>query len=236
MKSTTKIFWRVMTALILAALLLSTSCAPKINTNSVLTKEPANLKILKQYGNISARFYAIMTFTGLGATVDFPSELAIPPLSIEWMGNIFSGKLVGFGPGGEITYQVHGSVSDDGLWLDSLSYSREIIWGSANSGSFYRVTMQNLPIGSEFNGAVSNIGECEKTGSDIQRYLVKIEFAEGTLDGRKIISTTNYISTDWKNIGVGQTPSLSVKFAPGPGQQISTDIPTLRPPGMGMGR
>ena len=143
--------------LTLALLLASSACGGKQTTSGT----PVYLGELQKNGNISVRFFGLMTFNGLGATVSLPAELAIPSLSITWMGHIFTGGGDDVGAGEEITYQVHGTASQDGLWLDTLSYSRQVIWKGKNSGTFYRVTMTNVPIATMSGGKPVGQGTCK---------------------------------------------------------------------------
>jgi hypothetical protein len=48
---------------------------------------------------------------------------------------------------------------------------------------------------------------------DLQKYVAKIEYADGPLSGGQIVSTTTYISTDWQNTSYGQMPTLKLTFA-----------------------
>ena len=151
------------------------------------------------------------------------------------MGSIFSGELKEFGPGSDVTYQVHGSMSADGAWVESMFYSREIVRPDVNNRDFFRITLRNIPLAESLNEKQDTIIGCKKIGSDVQRCLVKIEYASEPLVGTKnpsLLSSFKYISTDWKN--TIDKPVFKLAFAAGPGTQ-ATDGASVRIPSMGMG-
>ncbi len=150
-----------------------------------------------------------MTFEFAGTAKTFPS---VPPVPITWAGTSFTGRLEEAGPGEDITYQASGAVSKDGDTLLSLAYSRQVIRPSANSGVFYRVTLQNVPVVNAADGAANGPGKFEKAGAELQNYVVNIEYADGPLSGGRIAPNTTYVSTDWTNTGTGQTPTLKLAF------------------------
>jgi hypothetical protein len=178
-------------------------------------------------GNVTARFYALMTFELFGTTTVSPSEFLVPAVPISWMGNIFDGKLAEDGQGKDLTDQVHGSISVDGNWIENCFFSRQIIRKTSNgTGSFFRVTLKNIPL--KLNEKISP--GFEKTGADVQKYIQKIEYADGPLKGNQIKSTANFISVDWKNSTAGQMPVLKLVFTPGPGDRAGTS--SGKKPGM----
>jgi len=125
------------------------------------------------------------------------------------MGGTFTGLLEEAGPGADITYQVHGSMSADGAWVDSMFFSREIIRPAINDTDFFRITLRNVPLVRTPDEQRNEQAVCNKAGSDVQRYLVKIEYA-------------NYISTDWSSTSC--VAALKVTLASGPGAQASDGI------------
>jgi len=144
-----------------------------------------------------ARLYGVMTFDYSGTTVTFPTELIISSVPLVWMGPIFDGKVENNGPGNDVTDQVHGSVSADGTWIESLSYQRQIIRPGDKSLS-YRITLKNVPIANAATGTTTTPGTFEKT-SDIQKYVQTIEYNSGIFTGGKIVPAITYVSTDWEN-------------------------------------
>jgi hypothetical protein len=186
---------------------------------------------LQQLGNVSARFFGLVTFEGYGQILTNPSVFAVPPITIEWMGLIFEGKLERAGAGSNISYQVHGSVSADGKWVESMFFSRQIVDSTGASGDFFRVTLRNIPLTDGVDSEENSISFSEKKGSDVQRFLVKIEYNNGAGDkaGMKTaINSLTYITTDWKSESCLAT--LNVNFATGPGIGIVSG----QPPRQGM--
>ena len=220
----------VMTAIVIGAL---TACAPK-ESPAQSSEDPGNLALLQQYSYLTATFYGVMTFNISGTVFTFPSELAIPSVPITWMGPIFNGKLEQVGPGKDVTIEVHGSASDDGTWLDTVYYSQRIVQTLTKTGNFYRVTLRNVPIAKLVDGVATELGTFQKEGSDLQKHVEKIEFADGPLSGGQITPTTIYVSTDWKDATAGQKPALKLTFEKIPSQAMGTAQPIQ--PGMGMGQ
>jgi hypothetical protein len=221
----------VQIAMLSLIMLPGCSATKTLSTPLIATQ---NVDSLQQYGNVSARLFALMTFEGYGQTLISPSDFNVPPISITWMGLIFNGALVGTGPGSDITYQVHGSVSADGAWVESMDYSTQVIRTSAYSGDFFRVTLKNVPLIQTFDSDNKRIVSCDKTGSDAQRFVAKIEYATGPLGSAitpPILSNFTYVTTDWDSTVC--LPVLQLVFALGPGTQ-NTGGPATIPGGMGM--
>lgn len=189
-------------------------------TSTPVSNSPNNLDLLQQNKFLTGRFYGLMTFKFSGTTFTFPTELQIASVPVTWMGELFNGKLEEVGPGEDVTDEVHGSVSSDGNWLVTLYYSRQILRTSNNTGTFFRVTFRNVPIMKQVNGVVTEVGTFEKDGADLQKYVEKIEYIDGTLNGNQIVPTSSYLSTDWKNTGNGLKPSLKLTFEKEPSQEM----------------
>jgi hypothetical protein len=223
------------TRMIILVVMLSLTILPGCSAAKTLSTPVTatqNVYNLQQYGNVSARLFALMTFEGYGQTLVSPSEFKVPPISITWMGLIFNGTLVGTGPGSDITYQVHGSVSADGAWVESMDYSTQVIRTSAYSGDFFRVTLKNVPLIQAFDSDNKRVVSCDKTGSDTQRFVATIEYATGPLGSAKIppiLSNFSYVETDWYSTVC--IPALTLVFASGPGTQ-NTGGPATIPGGM----
>jgi hypothetical protein len=220
-------------SIVMTVFVLSLSaCSPASTPASVSPTVKNNLAVVQQNGNLSARFYGLMTFDYSGSPVKVLSELAVSGVPVEWMGALFSGKLEEFGPGEDVTDEVHGSLSADGNWVESLFFSRQILRTSANaSGTFYRVTLKNIHLVIVDAGTQAGQAAFEKTGSDIRKYVITVEYADGPVKDGKIVSKTTYTSTDWENIKAGQTPTLKMSFSKGSGNK---GVTAPAKPGMGM--
>lgn len=207
------------------------ACASKTGTTPAppTSGGQSKLALLQQAGNLSVRFYGMMTFDFAGTTVTFPSEFAVSSVPIDWEGRIFSGKAEGGGPGGDVTQQVHGSLSPDGEWVDSLSYSWQITRTANNAVTLRRVTLRNLPIVQIAGGSATELVVFEKAGADLQKHMERIEYVDGLLSGGKMVSTTTYVGTDWKNSNKGQVPTLKLVFATGTGDQGGPSRPARQP-------
>jgi len=181
------------------------------------------LAALQQYKYMNARLYGQMTFDIDGEQFTWPAELIIASVPLEWMGQVFNGTLTAGASGNDLTDKIHGSVSADGAWLLSLSFSRQIIRIGEN-GTYYRVTLKNVPIG--VNSYVIEPGKFEKVG-DIQKYVEEIQYIDGRWDGSKIIPNVNYISTNWINTRNGLEPVLKLTFEQEPSQTMGeSSIPS----------
>lgn len=222
-----KVWSRVILAAIALTLVVLAPCGTNTSPEPTPSNPPTQLTPIQQSGNMTARLFGLMTFKSSDTTVASPSEFAVPAISIEWMGPVFSGQLDETDSGSNVTYQVHGKASADGLWLDSAFFSRQTINPTTNTGSFYRVTLRNVPMGKLTDGVSDGRLTFEKEGSEIQKFVDRIEYGEGTVNGGKITAATTYLSTDWKNSLGGQTPSLKLSLAPGPGKERNPDIRDL---------
>ncbi len=116
---------------------------------------------------------------------------------------IFNGELKGAGAfGGDFIFKVHGSVSEDGNWVESMFFSREVIRADMMNGELFRVTLRTLPMIRETDSENKNKAVCEKSGSDLQRFILEIEYANGILLSAQpmlVDSQYRYISTDFKS-------------------------------------
>lgn len=191
-----------------------------------------NLALLQQNRYLTGRLYGLVTFDYAGTIITFPAEFAVSSVPIEWMEVIFSGKLAEGGPGEDVTDQVHGSVSADGTWLVSLLYSRQVIRATTNTRTFYRIMLRNMPIVKLVGGVTTELGTFEEEGSDVQRYVDRIEYVDEPLRGSGTVTT--YLSTEWKNTVKGQMPTLKLAFEKVASQKLAP-LPAERPR-MGMGQ
>lgn len=201
-------------------------------TTAPTVKGQGSLASIQKNKYLIARLYGVMTFDYSGTTVTFPTELIISSVPLVWMGPIFDGKVENNGPGNDVTDQVHGSVSADGTWIESLSYQRQIIRPGDKSLS-YRITLKNVPIANAATGTTTTPGTFEKT-SDIQKYVQTIEYNSGIFTGGKIVPAITYVSTDWENAKQGMQPALKITFEEKPSETLGPMPPPQ--PGMGMNR
>jgi len=80
----TFLFSRLMLALMAVIATFSlTACSLKNSTQLLSSSVTASLAAeFQQYGNVSARFFGLVTFEGYGTMLTYPAEFAIPPISI----------------------------------------------------------------------------------------------------------------------------------------------------------
>ena len=148
-------------------------------------------------------------------TVTYPLKLAVPSAPITWMGTIFDSKLDKVGPGGEMTIRVHGSVSEDGEWIENLSYSEQVFSTGARTTVFYQVALRSVPITPPRAGEKSVSGTFSKTGSDVQKHVETLEYSQfgGAIP-------LQYTSIDWNTEVDNQKPVLTVAFEIVPSEDI----------------
>jgi hypothetical protein len=215
-----------LTSLFLFSALAVTACSKQTSTAEVQPFSSSNrnlLAVIQTNRSLSASLSAVMTFGNTGTQFSFPSSFGVDLIPISWMDLIFNGKLSEAGPGEDVTYEVHGSVSRDGNWLESAYFSAQIIRVGSKNGNFFRVTLRNAPIVKLAGGIAPEPGKFELTGTEVQKYVAKIEYLDGPLVNGQVSTLTDYISTDWKNNGPGQAPALKVQFR--------TEVPPPRVPG-----
>jgi hypothetical protein len=166
---------------------------------------------------MTARLYGLMTLDFEGQQISWPTELTISSVPLQWMGQVFNGTV----KANSLTDQVHGSISADGQWLLTLTYSRQVVQSA--SGVNYSVKLRNVPIGSSANDTVK-AGNFEKTG-DVAKYVEEIGYVAGP-------PKSTYISIDWANSGQGLQPILEVTFEKEPSQVIGPPGSLQAPGGM----
>jgi hypothetical protein len=172
----------------------------KTASSSTGTSGDNNLSLLTQKKGCSVRLYGLMTFDAFNQDWSWPTEFKLPPIAITWMGPIFNGRLETVGQGSAI-YEVHGGASADGNWIESMYYSVNTS-RSAQLGVFYRVTLRNIPLNLTSNSVTSWTPIFEMSGSEVQKYAAKIEYA----------GANTYVSTDWQTKLSGHLPELKLEF------------------------
>jgi hypothetical protein len=224
------------------ALILSASFPPDVKTD--VSSEANAVALLQKNQGISVSFSALITFTRYKQELQIPSELALPSMPIEWMGLSFTGKVetdmlsigntvpIGlYGPSSRVTDQIHGTVSADGKWLASLTYSRQITRSGPNDGVFFKVTLRNLPFKGSSEGGGLEAETISLSGLDVQKYVVSIEYTDKTVSGGQVLVMANYHSTDWDGSDGTLKPAIKVVFTP---QATGSPSPTKTQPGGGM--
>lgn len=207
-------YGKLLPALAAAAVVLilgaCTAAAP-----APLPDSKSNMSLLQQTDSANARLYGLMTFQSSGEKETTSlTVFAIEPVPIYWMGKIFDGKVEETDPEIEIIDQMHGSVSEDGDWLDTVFFSRQLTRLATNDGTFFLVQLRNVPVSKPQNSAANGVSRVfKKTGSDVQKYIDKIEYSFGVFSNKKILPIRTYTSTDWKN--AWQIPSLELTLERG---------------------
>jgi hypothetical protein len=191
---------------------------PLTSTNPASPSSIQNiLAVVQQTGNMSVSLSAIVSLQVSASTVSYPTVFAADQIPITWTGVNFNGRIEEQGPGEDLVDEAHGSLSADGNRVESMYFSRQVTRPSANSGTFFRVTLTQVPIVTIVNGAATKPGIFDQTSTNLQQYVTKIEYLDGPLVNGQISSLSTYVSTDWLNNNPGQTPSLKLTFANGKG-------------------
>jgi hypothetical protein len=209
----------IIVIMILSLALLGPIACEKAPAGNKSSNDLINLQKNKY---ITARLYGVMNFDFSGRTVSWPTELKIASVPLEWMGQVFNGRLVVVGTQYNLVDQVHGSVSADGRWLLTLTYSRQVV--RTPEKVTYSVSLRNVPIFISANttGKTRNF-EIE---GDVQKYVESIGYSAGETGP----TPAKYLSMDWANSGQGLQPILKVTFEQEPSDNIGP--PGLAPPGM----
>ena len=143
--------------------------------------------------------------------VSIVSEFAVPNVPITWAGSSFSGNLEEAGPGEDVLDEVYGSASDGGDIILSLVFSKRITSTVTGKGTFFRITLKNIPI-TKVSGSSVIVGIFDGSGPSLQNYIAKIESIDGYISNGQIVPVTTYVSTDWSSTNPGQVPVLQVTF------------------------
>ena len=198
-------------------LLLTWSCTARpVNSTIPTTNNPTDatpnyLQALQQKGKLEASFHAFVTLSSGNSMVSIVSEFVVPKIPINWAGSSFTGNLEEAGPGEDVFDEVYGSASDSGDILLSLVFSKRITSTVTGKGTFFRITLQNIPIITVSGSSVS-VGTFDGIGPSLQNYIVKIEYIDGYISNGQIVPVTTYVSTDWSNTNPGQMPALQITF------------------------
>jgi hypothetical protein len=164
---------------------------------------------MKQYDVVAAKLTALMAFEFTGTTMEFPADFSVPLVPIIWTEQAFSGVRESKNEGVEIKYAVSGEVSPDGTRLVNLVYSRTVMQRET-VGSFYRVTIQGLPLADVAKQISAGAGILEKAGVDLQNNVTKVEYSDGQRIVGQTDSLTTYISTNWASDN--PVPALKLTF------------------------
>jgi len=211
--------------LAVAATIALAACQPVAPASMGVTTSPG-VRALQQSRFLKASLYGMMQLDFEGTSVTYPTSLGVPSVPVAWMGPIFSGKLEKAGPGQDMTIQVHGSVSDDGAWVNTMSYSKLIVTRTNITMLSYEVRLRNVPVtavAGEAGGA-----SFEKKGPEVRKHVEGISYGQtGTLSGTQKDAPTTFKSIDWAGTGPGQEPILKLVFE----TEASEDAGSLSPGG-----
>jgi hypothetical protein len=185
----------------------------------VETQTGGNLARLQQAGNLTGFLSGYMNFKISGTEFAFPTQLTVDQVPIYWMKTIFNGKVEKAGPGEDLTDEVHGSLSEDGDWVESMYYGEQITRPSSKTATFFRVTLRHVPLQILNGPADKEIGVFNLSNGDLQKYVEKIEYRDGPWNNGQITPLSEYLSIDWNNTERGKVPVLRLTFAEGSGNR-----------------
>jgi hypothetical protein len=168
------------------------------------------LASMQLYDVVAVKFNALMSFSFTGTTVDHPADFSVLQIPITWTDTSFIGQRQDISPGTNILYLAEGRVSPDGLRLLSLVYSRKVNQDAGN-GSFYRVTLSDLPLTNVIKEASEGKGVYEKKGADLKNNVIKIEYVDGQRSEGQMDSLTTFIGADWTS--TNPVPALKLTFS-----------------------
>ena len=175
--------------------------------------DTSDLDWLLENTRVSIRLYGIMEFETYGIKFRHPTTLEALTVPTGWMNLSFRGFDQRVENTQMITDQVHGTISDDGRWITSLVFTRQVTRTTSSDGVFYQVGINNLPIDIDDNGSPRIYQE----GSDIRKYVESVEYKEQSYSDGQLIITTRLVSTDWQKDIAGQSPYILVLFEQGDG-------------------
>ncbi len=197
---------------LLVALMTACKDAPATSPSTTATATPtttgpSHLAILQGTGTFTADFTALVTFRSGQSETTLPAVFFVHRVPITWSATSFAGHLEEQGAGEDITDAVQGAVSADGNMLVSLIYSRRVIRPVLGSGTAYTVILKDVPL-----GFGRSTGVFQGSEADVQRYVAAIQYADGLLSGGQIISSIEYVGTDWTASRPAWSPSLTLSF------------------------
>jgi len=221
----------------LAALLAvaSIGAACSSGQSPVTTGASPGLGPVQQGIYLNASLYGMIDYQWEGDIFSWPTTLDAPSVPIVWMGPIFSADLQGVGAGKDMSFLVHGSTSDDGAWVNTLLYSKRIVYKDTipNRVVFYQVTLRNVPLTAAADTA-NVTGSFDQKGAELWKYVQKIEYVQGTLVGTTVVPDVVFRAIDWRDRTGGQEPRLKLAFEKVPSESMIADSPSGG--SMGMGR
>jgi hypothetical protein len=197
------------------SLVLFSLSACQTTTSQTPAPTVRDIAWLQKAGNLTVNFNVMMNFNVATDdpnlnTLTWPTDLSVPAVPITWMGNIFNGVVNDTGPGYNLTDEVHGSMSDDGAWINEMTFSRKVLRQSSE-GSYFLVTLVNLPIIKTETDIGTTLASFLKKGVDVRKFVSNVDYVSGGSIG------TNYTSIDWED--TNGILRLEVDFASGPGKR-----------------
>ncbi|MDO8716554.1 MAG: hypothetical protein Q7J73_07090 [Dehalococcoidales bacterium] len=201
-----QMFPGILSNIAMAAILLFVAFSPFACSNSSINAKPAAksselLDSIRQNDRISVSLNALMTFNDHGKNVTATREFSVKDVPLLWgdtslNNTTFSGNI--YNADRHIIDSVHGVVTEDGKWLEHVTFWREIKEGATDST--FEITLYAVPLIDITGGNVTRVGICEKTG-DVRKHVLKIDYLpEGIV----------YVPTNWEN--GAQPPVMKVRF------------------------
>ncbi len=212
-------------AVLFSLVVVFTLVACQQGTSAQSAKETQGLEHLRQAKFLKASLSGRMTFDYGTSTRGWATNLRVPSVPITWLGTVFNGRVEQKVTGGNVLIVVHGTVSEDGAFVNALTYSKAIVVpGSVMS---YSITLRSLPVVSVFGSNVT--GSFEKKDLDVRKYVESLDY-KASIGGVAVDNGEAQMATgvfDWT--GQDQIPWLRVFF-----EKVASEAASGLTGGMGM--
>lgn len=160
---------------------------------------PGILDQLIQNKSVSVSLSGLTTFNEHGQDVTSYQEFGVQNVPLTWRDTTFMGNVTSTPSTGEqIVDHVHGVATGDGVYLQHLSYWREIR-KEGRPDVIIDITVYAIPM--DGTAGNSTPAQCFVQTGDVKKYVLDFTYIE---EGVK------YLSTDWAN--PEQPPVLNIQF------------------------
>ena len=194
-----KLSVRLAVIFVLSMLLFVTGCrrAEKEQIETVVGN-------VKTFQSISISLQGVIKVIDHGVERSGSADFNINAVPITWNGSMFYGSTYE-DDSNRIADDVHGIISEDGQWIETLQFSQMRVGGEM-MGIMYSVTLTNVPV-AEVNAENQTVitGIFSRIGG-VGKFVKSVEYEQ---------KGVQYVSMDWLNLA--QPSSLNVTFSEDPG-------------------
>ena len=153
-----------------------------------------------QNNSINVSLAGLMTFNDHGQNVTSFKEFGVQNVPLTWSDTTFKGNTTSYpAPRMQVIDHVHGVVTEDGRFLEHVSFWREIK-EEGRPDIIFDITVYAIPMDGSGCGNCTPARIFERTG-DAKKYVLDMTFIQEGVE---------YVCTDWGN--KDKPPVLKIQF------------------------